>query len=78
MIRRWYDGEYAYKFQPAGVRMLHQVPAKVKVAHHFVNDGKRVAGSGENAEKWNDIGMRELTGHQDFNKKPLCTYLVVF
>ena len=57
MIRWWYGGEQAYEFQPAGVRMLHQVPVKVKVAHHFVNDGKRVARSGENAEEWNNIWM---------------------
>jgi len=51
-----------YKFQPAYVRMISEVSAEVKLAHHPVKQGKRMTGGRIHADEGNDIGMRELAG----------------
>ena len=46
-----------YEFQPAYVRMISEIPAEVKLAHHRVNQGKRMTRGRINADERNDIGV---------------------
>jgi hypothetical protein len=51
-----------YKFQPTGVRMIRKILADVKVVHHRVKEGERMARGRIDAEKWDDVRVRKLTG----------------
>ena len=51
-----------YNFQSACVRMISEISAEVKLAHHFVNKGKRMTEGRIDADERNNIGVRKFAG----------------
>ena len=72
-----YSKGCAYKFQPAGVWVLHQILAKVRVVHHFVEERKWMTRGRIHAEERNNIPVRELDRCPNLPDKPLGVQLAL-
>ena len=68
---------YTYEFQPADLRVFHEVPAEVKIVHHLIEESKRMARGRIYAEERNNIWVRKSGGYPDLLKEPLGMVLVL-